>query len=131
MDEGRERQWLRRHAILAPFGIFAAAVLLMARSGQWDGWESLGLAAEMVDLGAVLYAMVAVLAERGVDMVFWALERKKQREQERKQRELENKVKNQAELLARLLEKGIIQNNQELEQLAQEMGIPFDKHPPR
>ena len=64
-------------------------------------------------------------------MVFWALERKKQREQERKQRELENKVKNQAELLARLLEKGIIQNNQELEQLAQEMGIPFDKLPLR
>ena len=131
MDEGRERQWLRRHAILAPFGIFAATVLLVVRSGQWDGWESLGLAAEMVDLGAVLYAMDAVLAERGVDMVFWALERKKQREQERKQRELENKAKNQAELLARLLEKGIIQNNQELEQLAQEMGIPFDKLPPR
>ena len=131
MDEGRERQWLRRHAILAPFGIFAATALLVVRSGQWDGWESLGLAAEMVDLGAVLYAMVAVLAERGVDMVFWALERKKQRELERKQRELENKAKNQAELLARLLEKGIIQNNQELEQLVQEMGIPFDKLPLR
>ena len=131
MDEGRERQWLRRHAILAPFGIFAATVLLMARSGQWDGWESLGLAAEMVDLGAVLYAMVAVLAERGVDMVFWALERKKQREQERKQRELENKAKNQAELLARLLSNASPQTKQELEQLAQEMGIPFDKLPLR
>ena len=120
MNEWQERQWLRRHAIAAPFGIFAATALLLVRSGQWDGWESLGLAADMVDLGAVLYAMVAVLAERGADMVFWALERKKQREQE-------NKAKNQAELLARLLEKGILQNNQELEQLAQEMGIPLDK----
>ena len=78
----------------------------------------------MVDLGAVLYAMVAVLIGRGVDMVFWALERKKQREQE-------NKAKNQAELLDRLLEKGILQSNPELEQLAREMGIPIDELPSR
>ena len=124
MNELRERQWLRRHAILAPFGIFAATVLLMVGSGQWDGWESLGLTAEMVDLGAVLYAMVAVLAERGVDMVFWALERKKQREQE-------NKAKNQAELIAELLSNASPQTKQELEQLARGMGIPLDKPNPR
>ena len=64
MNEWQERQWLRRHAIAAPFGIFAATALLVVRSGQWEGWESLGLAADMVDLGAVLYAMVAVLIER-------------------------------------------------------------------
>ena len=57
-------------------------------------------------------------------MVFWALERKKQRE-------LENKAKNQAELLARLLSNASPQTKQELEQLAQEMGIPFDKLPLR
>ena len=131
MDEGRERQWLRRHAILAPFGIFAATVLLMVRSGQWDGWESLGLAAEMVDLGAVLYAMVAVLAERGVDMVFWALERKKQRELERKQRELENKTKNQAEILVQLLAGEYPQSKEELEEWAKNKGIPLDETPPR
>ena len=124
MNEWHERRWLRRHAIAAPFGIFAATALLVARSGQWSGWESLELAATMVDLGAVLYAMVAVLIERGVDMVFWALERKKQREQE-------NKAKNQAELLDRLLEKGILQSNPELEQLAREMGIPIDELPSR
>ena len=131
MDEGRERQWLRRHAILAPFGIFAATVLLVVRSGQWDGWESLGLAAEMVDLGAVLYAMVAVLAERGVDMVFWALERKKQRELERKQRELENKTKNQAEILVQLLAGEYPQSKEELEEWAKNKGIPLDETPPR
>ena len=131
MDEGWGRQWLRRHAIVAPFGIFAATALLIVRSGQWAGWESLGLAADMVDLGAVLYAMVAVLFERGVDMVFWALERKKQREQERKRREQENKAKDQAEVLAELLNRGIIQNNQELEQWARERGIPIDKVQPR
>ena len=131
MDEGREGQWLRRHAILAPFGIFAATVLLMVRSGQWDGWESLGLAAEMVDLGAVLYAMVAVLAERGVDMVFWALERKKQRELERKQRELENKTKNQVEILVQLLAGEYPQSKEELEEWAKNKGIPLDETPPR
>ena len=131
MDEGRERQWLRRHAILAPFGIFAATALLVVRSGQWDGWERLGLAAEMVDLGAVLYAMVAVLAERGVDMVFWALERKKQRELERKQRELENKTKNQAEILVQLLAGEYPQSKEELEEWAKNKGIPLDETPPR
>ena len=124
MNEWQERQWLRRHAIAAPFGIFAATALLVVRSGQWDSWESLGLAADMVDLSAVLYAMVAVLVERGVDMVFWALERKKQREQE-------NKAKNQAELLAKLLSNASPQTKQELEQLAREMGILLDKLPPR
>ena len=124
MNERQERQWLRRHAIVAPFGIFTATVLLMVRSGQWDGWESLGLAAEMVDLGAVLYAMVAVLAERGVDMVFWALERKKQREQE-------NKAKNQAEILAELLVGEYPQSKKELEEWAKKRGIPLDKLPPR
>ena len=131
MDEGRERQWLRRHAILAPFGIFAATALLVVRSGQWDGWESLGLAAEMVDLGAVLYAMVAVLAERGADMVFWALERKKQRELERKQRELENKARVQAALVAELLASEYPKSKQELEEWARERGIPLDETPPR
>ena len=127
MDEGRERQWLRRHAIVAPFGIFAATALLVVRSGQWDGWESLGLVADMVDLGAVLYAMVAVLAERGVDMVFWALERKKQREQERKQRELENKTKIQAEILVQLLAGEYPQSKEELEEWAKKKGIPLDE----
>ena len=119
-------RWLRRHAIAAPFGIFAATALLVVRSGQWDGWESLEMAAGLIDLGAVLYAMVAVLVERGVDMVFWALERKR-----KKQREQENKAKNQAALLTELLDMGIIQPNEELEQWAREKGIPLDKVPPR
>ena len=37
MDELRETRWLRRHAIVAPFGIFAATVLLVVWSGQWSG----------------------------------------------------------------------------------------------
>ena len=34
------------------------------------------MTATMVDLGAVIYAMVAVLVERGGVMVFWALEQR-------------------------------------------------------
>lgn len=124
MGDLREARWLRRHAIAAPFGIFAATVLLAVRSGQWNGWESLELAAGLVDLGAVLYAMAAVVVERGVDMVFWALERKKQREQE-------NKARNQAAVLAELLADGIPQTKEELEKWARERGIPLDKTPPR
>ena len=124
MNELHERRWLRRHAIAAPFGIFAATALLIVRSGQWNGWESLETAATLVDLGAVLYAMAAVLVERGVDMVFWALERKKQREQE-------NRVNNQAALVSELIDTGIIQNNEELAQWAIRKGIPLDKLPPR
>ena len=77
----------------------------------------------MVDLGAVLYAMAAVLAERGVDMVFWALERKKQREQE-------NKAKNQAEILAQLMAYVSPESRKELEEWAKEKGIPLDKLAP-
>ena len=61
-------------------------LLLLARSGQWGGWESLEPAANLVDLAAVVYGMIAVLVERGADMVFWALEQKRRREQEREQR---------------------------------------------
>ena len=56
-------------------------------------------------------------------MVFWALERKKQREQE-------NKAKNQAEVLAQLLADVSPESRQELEEWAREKGIPIDKAPP-
>ena len=124
MNEVQERQWLRRHAITAPFGIFAATALLVVRSGQWDGWESLGLAADMVDLGAVLYAMVAVLVERGVNMVFWALEQKRKREKETNDRI-------RAGVVAELLDHVSPQSKQELEEWAKKKGIPLDKLPPR
>ena len=79
MGEERGARWLGRHAIVAPFGIFAATVLLVNLSGQWDGLGSLNHAASLVDLGVVVYAMVAVLVERGVNMIFWALEQRRKR----------------------------------------------------
>ena len=77
-----------------------------------------------MDLGAVLYAMVAVLVERGVNMVFWALEQKRKRE-----KETNDKIR--AGVVAELLAEGIPQSKQELEQWARDKGIPLDKLPPR
>ena len=84
MDDWPEMRWLRRHAMVAPFGIFAATLLLTLylKQWHWHGRESWQLATEQVDLGAVLYAMGAVLVERGVRLMFWALdERRKWRAQ--------------------------------------------------
>lgn len=120
----RERQWLRRHAVAAPFGVFAATALLVIRSGQWAGWGSLELAANLVDMGAVLYGMVAVLAERGDRMVFWALE-------ERKRMIKEREDLGRAKLVEELLAEGIPQTKEELEQWARDKGIPLDKLPSR
>lgn len=123
MNEWRESRWIRRHAIAAPFGIFAATVLLVARSGQWSGWESLESAATLVDLGAVLYAMVAVLVERGTNMIFWALEQRKKRQEE-------SAAKARASLIAEMLVEGIPQTKQELEQWAKDKGIPVEGKTP-
>ena len=124
MNEWRERQWLRRHAIAAPFGVFAATALLVIRSGQWAGWGSLELAANLVELGAVLYGMVAVLVEGGIRMVFWALE-------ERKRMIKEREDMGRAKLVAEMLAEGIPQTKEELEQWARDKGIPLDKLPSR
>ena len=78
-----ERDWLHRHAIIAPFGIFTATILLtwyLAR-WQWQGRASWEQATDQVDLGAVIYAMVAVVAEQGVNMVFWALQKRRERQE--------------------------------------------------
>ena len=124
MNEWRERQWLRRHAIAAPFGVFAATALLVIRSGQWAGWGSLELAANLVELGAVLYGMAAVLVEGGIRMVFWALE-------ERKRMIKEREDLGRAKLVEELLAEGIPQTKEELERWARDKGIPLDKLPSR
>ena len=124
MNDDAERRWLRRHAIAAPFGIFAATILLAIQSGQWDGWGRLGLAANLVDMGAVIYGMVAVLAERGVRMIFWALE-------ERRKMIRERQDVGRALVIAELLDEGIPQTKEDLEQWARDKGIPLDKLPRR
>lgn len=70
-----ETRWLRLHVLAAPFGVFAATLLytLYLEQWQWQGRASWALAGEQVDMGAVLYGMAAVAAERSVVFMFWAL----------------------------------------------------------
>ena len=87
-----ERRWLRRHAMAAPFGIFAATMLITwyVEQGQWQGPASWRVAGSLVDLGTVFYAMAAVVVERSIRFMFWALEqhqkwRARMREEGRKE----------------------------------------------
>ena len=108
------------HAMVAPFGVFAVTLLLLARSGQWGGWDSLEPAASLVDLAAVVYGMIAVLVERGVDMVFWALEQRRIRREERR-----NEA--QADLITKMLDEGIPQTPEDMERFARDNGITIDR----
>ncbi len=95
-----ERRWLRRHAMAAPFGIFATTLLITfwLEQWQWHGRDSWGLVSEQVDLGTVVYAMAAVLFERGVRLMFWALdERRKWRARWRAEAREEGRAEGQAE----------------------------------
>ena len=80
-----------------------------------------------MDLGAVLYGMVAMLMEGGTNMVFWALE---QREKRRK----EHREKLQAEAVEILLadmrakaESGDFELSDWAEQIEREYGLPSEK----
>jgi len=106
--EEKDLRWLRRHAMAAPFGVVITTGLLLARSGTWEGWESLESAAILVDLGAAVYGMAAVIAERGVRMVFWALDqRRKWREKWAKEAEDRGQAKERARIVQAAKEAGI------------------------
>ena len=139
--DSEERRWLRRHAMAAPFGIFIATIVLgyVSAPELWGTRESLGSWASLVDLGAVVYAAIAVLTERGVRLVFWALdERRKWREKWRAQAQAEGRAQGiavgrdegRAEALTALLEVGRAQGNRDLEELiarvAREKGISMN-----
>lgn len=117
MIEQSEFRWLRRHTVVAPFGIFAVTLAL----AWWERvlpWPSVGPAgtAELVDLAAIIYGMIAVLSERGVRVMFWALD---QRRQWRERWRQEARAEARAEMKAHL------------ERVAREKGIDLDELLPR
>ena len=73
---------MRRHALAAPFGVFAATVLLtyLYTQGEAQPRVLTQTAAGFVDLGAVLYGMAAVVIEKGITLMFWALEQRQKRQ---------------------------------------------------
>ena len=94
MGQWWERQWgLRLHAVVVPFGVFSVTALLTWWiTGQWLGSGNLELAADLVDLAAVIYGMIALTVEGGIKLMFWALQkhlewRESMREEGRKETE--------------------------------------------
>ena len=121
-------RWFRRHAILAPFGVSAITWLLSwSEIGHYRWWDKPELASSLVDLGAVLYGMAAVLMEGGVNMVFWALE---QREKRRKKLREEMRAEAVETLLADMRAKaasGDFELSDWADQIEREYGLPSEK----
>ena len=95
-----ETRWLRLHVLAAPFGVFAATLLytLYLEQWHWQGRASWELAGTQVDMGAVLYGMAAVAAERTVVFMFWALaQRRKWQERLREEGRQEGVASNRKE----------------------------------
>ena len=121
-----ERPWVRYHATIAPFGVFATTLLLTLylERWQWQGRASWELAGEMAEVAAMLYAMAAVLVEKGVNLMFWAWEKHKERMAKRR-------AEAQAELLATMQAEARAEEKPEiaawLERVAQDQGITQDE----
>ncbi len=133
-----ELRWPLRHAMAAPFGVFAVTALLTWWiSGQWPGPDNGELAAELVDLAAVVYGMMALTLEGGVRLMFWAWEKHKawreaMREEGRVEGRKEGRVTGRVE--------GRVEGRREnqkataahLERVSRETGIPLERLlPPR
>ena len=129
MDEWwEERRWLRRHAMAAPFGIFAVTLLITfwLEGWQWRGQASWEIMAEQVDIGTVVYAMAAVLFERGVRLMFWALdERRKWRARWRAEAQAEGRAEGRAEGMAEGEAAEAQRYENWLTKVAEEKGIPL------
>ena len=142
MGEWWQSRWIRRHVMFVPFGVFITTGLLayITESGPWEIKTSLKSAASLVDLGAVVYAMVAVLIERGIRMWFWALDqrekwRAKWREEAQAEGRAEGRTEGQADLLNQMWASARAADNQELvaelERVAQEKSITLGDPLPR
>lgn len=74
--------WAARHALFAPWGILATtyALTVYVKEVGWNIWSdrtNFVAMSDMVDLGIVVYAAGASLAEVIVRMAFYALEQRK------------------------------------------------------
>lgn len=77
-------RWLRRHAMITPFGAAVTTWLLSAwvGGGQWLFWHDLDSVQAMATLGTITWGMAAVLAEGGYKLVFWAMDERRRRRME-------------------------------------------------
>ena len=78
-------RWLRRHAMITPFGAAVTTWLLSALvgGGPWLFWHDLEPAQAMAGLGTITWGMAAILAEGGIKLVFWAIDERRRKLTER------------------------------------------------
>ena len=101
--------WLRRHALFGPFGIFISAWLMCwSDTGTWRIWTDWSAMSDLADLAVIIYGMIAVIIERGLIIMFWAIERRKQMREEFRAR---MEAKGRADLLAELKSKANLQDD--------------------
>ena len=125
-----EMRWPRRHALALPFGACGVTALLtwLTTGGQGDLAANLEVAAEMVDLGAAIYGMVAVTIEGGVRRMFWAWEKHQAvkeslREEGRQEGRQAGRV--EGSKAGRKAERAAMQAH--LEKVSKETGIPLTR----
>ena len=127
-----EMRWPRRHALALPFGACGVTALLtwLTTGGQGDLAANLKVAADMVELGAAIYGMVAVTIEGGVRRMFWAWEkhqavkeslREEGRQEGRQAGRQEGRV--EGSKAGRKAERAAMQAH--LERVSRERGIPL------
>ena len=111
-----EMRWPRRHALALPFGACGVTALLtwLTTGGQGDLAANLKVAADMVDLGAAIYGMVAVTIEGGVRRMFWAWE---------KHQAVKESLREEGRQEGRKAERAAMQAH--LEKVSRERGIPL------
>ena len=124
MGQWWERQWgLRLHGVLLPFDVSLVTALLTWRiTGQWLRSEDLELSADLADLAAVVYGMLALTVEGGVQLMFWALQKHLEwLEAMREEGRVEERKENRKAMVAHL------------ERVSRERGIPLEEllPPPR
>ena len=77
---GLNSPWFRRHATIAPFGVFIFTWLMCwSETGNWRCLFDWSETSSLVDYGIIIYGMIAVVFEKGLDVMFWALEQRKKR----------------------------------------------------
>ena len=74
-------RWLRRHAMITPFGAAIATWLLSALigDGPWFFWYDMEPVKSMAGVGTIIYGMAAVLGEGGFKLVFWAIDERRKK----------------------------------------------------
>lgn len=118
MQEWWRRDWLPRHVLVAPYGVFLTVALLTWWSGPgyWQDGATQELASQLVDLAAVIYGVAALTVERGGKFMFWALDQRRQwREKWRQEIVTETEERVQQRVLTHL------------EQVSRETGIPLSR----